>query len=70
MGGRSPAFIDQHSIPAEPELYTIERFRDFLDARDVLLRRRYAEILGFGEAWLAETTTASEEENHVIKSKK
>lgn len=46
MGVRSPAFIDQHSIPAEPELYKIERFRDFLDARAFLLRKRYAEILG------------------------
>ncbi|MGY2363848.1 GmrSD restriction endonuclease domain-containing protein [Pseudomonas azotoformans] len=70
LADRSPAFIDQHSIPAEPELYKIDRFRDFLDARDVLLRKRYAEILGFDEALLAETTIASEEENQVIESKK
>lgn len=70
LADRSPEFINQHSIPAEPELYKIERFRDFLDAREGLLRKRYAEILGFGEALLAETITPFEEEDQVIESKK
>ena len=55
LGGRSPAFTNEHSIPAVAEFFQPNRFLDFLKARDGLLRKRYAEILGFADyAELAE----------------
>lgn len=49
LNGRSQAFIDEHSIPADKGLYQSERFLDFLQARDGLIRKRYADIFGFND---------------------
>ena len=47
LSGRSPTFTYEHSIPDDKELYQADRLLDFLKARDMLLRKRYADILGF-----------------------
>ena len=47
LNGRSPTFSYEHSIPDDKELYQVDRLLDFLKARDRLLRKRYADILGF-----------------------
>ncbi len=70
LTGRSSAFIQQHSIPSDPELYQPDRFLDFLKARDGLLRKRYAELLGFDEAMRPEAMTESADEYEVTESKK
>lgn len=70
LTGRSSEFIQQHSIPADAELYHSERFLEFLKARDGLLRKRYAEILGFGEALQPEAIMASVDEYEVTEAKK
>jgi hypothetical protein len=49
LRGRSPTFGLEHSIPDDKELYQANRLLDFLKARDGLLRKRYAEILGFSD---------------------
>lgn len=48
LSGRSSAFTHEHSIPTDQSLYQTDRFLDFLAARDALLKKRYAQILGFG----------------------
>ena len=51
-------------IPQDPELWRIDRFRDFLEARKVLLadelNRRMAELLHGDERWLAGAALRSE----------
>ncbi len=47
LSGRSLTFTHEHSIPDDKELYQVDRLLDFLKARDMLLRKRYADILGF-----------------------
>lgn len=70
LNGRSSAFIQQHSIPSDPELYKPDRFLDFLKARDGLLRKRYAEILGFDEALQPGVITESVDEYEGTEAKK
>jgi uncharacterized protein with ParB-like and HNH nuclease domain len=47
LEGRSSDFVDDHSIPADASLYQTSLFMDFLNAREALLKARFASILGF-----------------------
>jgi uncharacterized protein with ParB-like and HNH nuclease domain len=54
LEGRSSAFVEDHSIPADAGLYQTSRFLDFLNAREALLKARFAGILGFTGAGLVQ----------------
>lgn len=47
LASRADELSTQHSIPSDRSLYSLERFPEFIKARENLLRNRYAEILGF-----------------------
>lgn len=42
---RSPDFKERHLIPTDTSLYTLDRFGDFLDAREELIRVRLLKVL-------------------------
>jgi len=38
-------YLETHSIPADQELWRLDRFEDFIDARKTLLRERFKALL-------------------------
>jgi hypothetical protein len=42
---KDPAFLDRHLIPADPALWKIDRFRDFIEARKKLILDRFKPYL-------------------------
>jgi hypothetical protein len=67
---KHPGALASQWIPNDPELWKIERFRDFLEARKELLAdelNRQMELLLHGDMrWLASTTTRSIESGVVV----
>ena len=43
---RDASFKERHLIPADPELYTLDRFLDFIDQREALIKRRLTTLFG------------------------
>lgn len=41
---KSSAYLDLHLIPNEPALWEIDRFEDFIEARKLLMRRRFQSL--------------------------
>jgi len=39
------AYLDKHLIPADPSLWALERFDDFITARQKLIREKFAYLL-------------------------
>ncbi|WP_407364393.1 DUF262 domain-containing protein (plasmid) [Pseudomonas luteola] len=50
LNSRDSSFIHAHIIPTDPALYHATAFLEFLNTRELLLRKRFSEILGFSEA--------------------
>jgi len=42
---KSPEYLEKHLIPAEPALWKVERFEDFLEARKTLIRDRFRGLI-------------------------
>ncbi len=45
FAGKSEAYLAMHLIPAEPTLWKLERFEDFVEERKRLLRGKFASLL-------------------------
>jgi len=43
--GKPLEYLERHSIPTDQELWKLERFEDFIDARRTLLRERFKTLL-------------------------
>ena len=43
---RDPDFLKRHLIPVDQSLWTFDRFPDFLEAREELVRRRLKALFG------------------------
>ena len=67
-----PGALASQWIPMDPKLWKIENFRDFLDARKVLLaaemNTRLAELLHGDERWLAVPTEAPDIDRPTVAS--
>ncbi|MBK7927011.1 MAG: DUF262 domain-containing protein [Bryobacterales bacterium] len=46
LGSREPGFLKRHLIPEDQSLWKFERFLDFLEAREDLIRRRLQALFG------------------------
>jgi uncharacterized protein with ParB-like and HNH nuclease domain len=42
---KDQSYLDKHSIPADPDLWKIDRFEDFIRARQTLIRERFKSLL-------------------------
>lgn len=49
MATRDSTFLQRHLIPANPDLWRVENFVEFLEARRNLLKNRMAEVIGVEE---------------------
>lgn len=45
LASRDPGFIKRHLIPSDPSLWQLDRFDDFLAAREMLIRDRLKQLL-------------------------
>jgi uncharacterized protein with ParB-like and HNH nuclease domain len=45
FSGKSDEYLAKHLIPTDPELWKLERFEDFVDARKALIREKFKGIL-------------------------
>jgi hypothetical protein len=43
--GRDQKYLDMHLIPADPDLWKLNRFEDFITARQVLIRQKFSHLL-------------------------
>jgi hypothetical protein len=43
--GRDKAYLDMHLIPADPDLWKLNRFEDFIIARQALIRQKFSHLL-------------------------
>jgi hypothetical protein len=39
-------YLDMHLIPPDPALWELERFEDFIEARQTLIRAKFGNLLG------------------------
>jgi len=42
---KSPEYLDLHLIPKDPALWAIDRYEDFIQARQILIRDRFKSLL-------------------------
>lgn len=42
---KSPAYLEMHAIPADPALWKLDRFEDFITARQQLIRSKFQNLL-------------------------
>lgn len=45
FAGKDKTYLERHLIPDDPALWTLDRFEDFIEARKLLLRNRFAPLL-------------------------
>lgn len=45
FAGKSAEYLDMHLIPADPALWQMDRFEDFIEARKKLIRQKFAPLL-------------------------
>lgn len=45
FAGKPDSYLDMHLIPKDPQLWKLERFEDFIQARKALIRERFAPLL-------------------------
>lgn len=45
FAGKPPEYLEKHLIPAEPELWKLEWFEDFIEARKTLIREKFKLLL-------------------------
>lgn len=66
IASRSSDFTERHCIPTKPGLYAMNAFLEFVKEREVLLRSRFAGVLGFSAA---DSDQASEVSEALIEKK-
>jgi hypothetical protein len=45
FAGKDQDYLDKHLIPSDPTLWKMDRFEDFVEARQKLIRERFAPLL-------------------------
>jgi hypothetical protein len=45
FAGKPEAYLDMHLIPKDPELWKLEKFEEFIEARKKLLRDKFVPLL-------------------------